>query len=273
MRALAVACAAALFVAQSGCARHVPHWRLPEPPSEQLRRSIGRIAVVVDDAWTRFPSPPVAGACSMAALGALGGMGVGLVIGMTVCGGVRGVNGGGWAGALIVGFVLAVGLALTAVAVPLGGLIGGLGGASKGRSGEEIERGRRILELAAIRAGLSNLLRAGILAEVTRETRLKIVDPATADAILLIEFPTTGLAGPRAVDPPLRAFGEVRFRLLRASDRRPLHALTLGFRGGERSFDLWIANEGILFQQDLVRGVSRLPDRLVEELFLLERTP
>ncbi len=271
MKPLAILCATAVLAAQSGCARSVPRWQLPEPPSEAVRASVGRLAVVTAADLPTLASTPIAGACTMSAVGALAGMGVGLAVGLEICSGIRGVSGGGFLGALFVMAIVALGLAVAAAGVLLGGLFGGLDGAFRGRSSQEVEDGRRAVEKAVARAGVPELLRCAVLDELARETDVPVGDPAAARTLLVIEGPTVGFAGPRRTDPPLRLYGEVRFRLVRRSDGAELHAFTLGFRRGERSFAQWTANEAQIVREEVLAGTSRFAERAVEELFRLER--
>lgn len=271
MKALAVLCASALLAAQTGCGSRVPEWRLPEPPSEAVRASVGRLAVVTAAEASALASLPVAGACAMSAVGALAGMGLGLWIGLTVSSSVRYVTGGDPLTALVAAAIIALGLAVAAVAVPVGGLIGAADGAFKGRSAEEIDDGRRTIEAAVARAEVPELLRRAVLKELARETDVRVGDAATAHTLLVIEGPLVGFAGPLRPDPPLRLFGEVRFRLVRRADGAELHALTLGFRMSERPFAAWIADEAEIVRVELRTGTSRFAERAVEELFRLER--
>ena len=269
MRAAAVASALALLAAQSGCGTSVPDWRLPEPPPEDVRRAVTRVAVMLEGDPLGFPSPPLAGACTMAAVGALGGMGIGAGAGLVVLSALR-HTGSGECAALVAFLVVLAAAAVAAVAIPLGGLIGGIAGSSEGRPSDEVERGRAVLQRAVDGAGVPQTLRASVLDVLSRETDLRLVDPASADAVLMIGRPTIGLAGPRRVDPPLRLYGEVTFRLLRPLTGRQLHAITLGFASEPKLFQEWTAGEGALAGAELTRGTSRFAERAVEEFFLLE---
>jgi hypothetical protein len=268
MKPVAIACSLALLAAQSGCGRAVPSWRLPDPPPEELRRSVVRIAVVLDGDPPRFLSLPLAGACSMAAVGALAGAGYGAAASFAVLSVMGHARGGGEGAALLGIFIVAAAALVAVIAIPLGAFGGGLSGLFQGRSAAEIERGRAVLQRAADRAGVPEAIRAGVLDALSRETEIRVVDPASADALLSIGRPFIGLAGARAVDPPLRLYGEVRFRLLRG--KAELHAFTLGFASVEKSFQEWTAGEGALAGAELARGTSRFAARAVEEFFLLE---
>lgn len=272
MKSLAVACALAVFAAQTGCGQGVPAWRLPEPPREDLRRGLGRVAVVVEEAAVPgFPPPPLAGACTLAALGSLLGMAFGFAIGLPIMGAAGHCTGGDPFTACLAVCILTLGIAVSLTGAALGALIGAIDGAFKGRSAEEVEAGRRILAAAAAKAALAPLLQAGLVEELRHQTRLPLVDPSQADTLLEIGSPRVFLAGPLQSDPPLIAVGDVRFRLRRPSARVPLHEITLGFRGTTKKFDQWTAAEGEAFRREILLGVSGFPARTVEELFLLER--
>lgn len=265
--------ALAVFAAQTGCGQGVPAWRLPEPPGEQVRRSLGRIAVVVErTASPDFPSPPLAGACTMAALGALAGMGVGLAIGLPIMGAARYCTAGDPLTLCLAACILALGLAVSLAGATLGALIGAADGSFKGRSSQEVEAGRRILDAAAAKAGLPALLQSRLIEEIRRETRLTVVEADQADTFLLVGVPRAFLAGPLRADPPLTAAGEVRFRLRRSGTSHPLHEITLGFQGATKKFEEWTSSDGEAFRLELLHGTSGFSARAVEEFFLLERS-
>ncbi len=271
MRAAAVLSALALLAGQSGCGQSVPSWRLPDPPSEELRRSVARIAVVVEGFPPSFPSPPLAGACTMAAVGALVGIGYGAGASLAVLSVMKHAHGGGEAAALACLFICAAATLVAVIAIPLGAFGGGLSGLFQGRPAEEIESGRAVLQRAADRASLPEAIRASVLDVLSRETEIRVVDPDAADALLAIGYPSLGLAGARRVDPPLRLYGEVRFRLLRPRDRKELHAFTLGFASEAKVFQEWTAADGTLPAAELAKGTSSFAARAVEEFFLLEK--
>lgn len=270
MKILTVLCAAALLAAQSGCARSVPLWTLPEPPSEELRRSLGPLAVVAAKDVPSLASAPVPSRCGLATLGALPGMGAGLLIGLGICGAGASIIMGDPITGIVAAGVILLGLGVAAVGVPLGGIVGAINGVSEARPSGEVEDGCRAIERAVARADVPELLRRAVLEELLREPGVDLADPSEARTLLVIEGPVVGFAGPLRPDPPMRLFGEVRFRLVRAADGAELHAFALGFRGGERSFSAWIADDADRVRAELLHGASRFAERAVDELFRVE---
>jgi hypothetical protein len=267
MKPLAVLCATAVLVAQSGCAGSLPVWTLPAPPSEELRRSMGPLAVVTPAEILGLASSPPPGACARSAEGALSGMGVGLKLGVFVGHGLAAVPSHDPLATLWV--VVVLGLAVTVSAV--GAVGGGLVGALLGLIGDpSLDAGDRAIRQAVTRAGLPEALRRAVLEELARETEVQVADPARARTLLLLEGPVLGFAGPAHSNPPLRLFGEVRFRLVRAADGAELHALTLGFRTSSQSFIVWTSDEAEFVRRELLAGTSGFAARAVQELFRVE---
>lgn len=268
MKTLAVLCAAATLAAQSGCARSMPVWTLPAPPSEEVRRSVGSLAVVTRAELQGLAASPPPGACARSAEGALAGMGTGLTLGVAVGHGVGIVQPSDPFYVCFAVTLFSLAVAVAAAGVVGGGFFGALHGLLADPS--STDAGGRAIAQAVARAGVPELLRRAVLEELARDTAVELADPARARTLLLIDGPVLGFAGPARSDAPVRLFGEVRFHLVRAADGAELHDLTLGFRTRSQTLSVWTSDEAAFVRRELLAGTSGFGARAVRELFLVE---
>lgn len=256
----------ALLVSLCGCSRDGPPLlsgaseRLPPPPSEAERARWRTIGV------TMSAAAPVTGLDTWIR----GDRGEGAVRGM-----VEGFFVGGVAGAYGGGFGVLIG-------APVGLVIGGAGGAGNAvpdATAEEIDAfvtehfdGQR----------LGATLRDRVATAAGRETGLPItvLEPAPARtgpagcaeasaASTLVELTLTGygFTGGGA-DPVLGVVLGVQGRIVDVDSCEERHAVPLTYVGAQRKYSAWRTDAAAL-QDEIVRGLSALAERLVEELFLL----
>lgn len=275
LRAAALAAAAAIHLAQSGCARAVRWPDLPPPPTEDIRRRIGTVSIrAVEAPFDARFAPPIANTGQSVCFYSFQGAAVGLLIGGAFFDSLtKGADGGGPYGACIFIFLLFVGVAVALALIPVGGFFGAVYGLAAGPDGEEIEQGMATLRAAAADVRFAARIRDRILGSASARAGVRLASDESADAILEVGPPAAAFIGPWKVDPPLDLVGALPARLVKASDGSLLWSATLAFQGPRAPFVAWAADGGRALTAGLEQAVDPIADRILDETFVLYLLP
>lgn len=249
---------------------------LPLPLSEEVRAKLGTIAVAsasfIPELETRgYTKDRVGGSC-------IGG-GTGLVH----CLGAIGQAGDAAVYLVIILIITDLLVPVLVTAIVAGALIG----ASEANPGETVVKGEAALN--KFMGGMQGTMRNHLLRVAADQTSynyvpLEGVGPVTegdelnyntrssenADTVLEVSVLRFGLTdGVFKVNAPLSLFTEARARLIRVSDNKKLHDITLRCELGKREFSYWTANNAQVFSEKLDHCYQYLSEKFVEELFLL----
>jgi hypothetical protein len=272
---VALICMIALVI-QAGCIQF-PH-NLPPPPNETVRAGFGTIGVV---SAQYLPKPdfqaPAKGWLAGAGRGAANWAAAGASAPM-IAGGGGGGSGGG-------GIVL---VALAATAGTIGGLAGSIAGGAHAEPAEKVSGSETVLKNAIVSLKIQESMRDRFVQVGRSQTREQLVvlpgqgpvSPEVTtdycsyaekgiDTVVEIGVTTFGLAGPWDVNPSLTFFIDSQIRVMRTTDGGELYATSLKYRGGERTFCEWAANDAQPFYEELDRAYLALAEKITEELFLV----
>jgi hypothetical protein len=272
-RTLLIFLSLTVMAAQAGCARVGPA-RLPDPPSEELRSTFGRVGVTWKTSGDSLRGRiPARGSCDGAGRGAV----VGLVLDLEVTGALVSASIVTGPGFIFLGSAfLALGLGLT----PVYALIGSLYGAAAAPDAAVVEKATATMQRAIDEREFSRGVAEAILdrARVAVDDRLeKLPDGSNSegyDTILEVAPPLLVLEGAYTVNPELRLSLLESATLTRVSDRRVLYQATLLHRFREKADFLgWASNDAALMRTALVGADHSLGDRLLDEIFLLHALP
>ncbi len=269
-------CIIALLM-QTGCVS----WptTVPPPPSEELRAKFGVIGVVpaqfLPNPDFRVPAKGrLAGAGRRAANWAAAGAAAPLSGG-----------GGGGAGAIIL-------LAFSVTAGTIGGLAGTVSGAVHAESAAKVSETEAVLKNALVSLKMQETMLDRVVRAAQNQARQHLVvlpdkGPESPeekidyrslaakgiDTVVEVAITSFGLAGPWDVNPLLNFALDSRVRVVRTSDGGELYETSFKYRGGEHTFFEWAAANGQPLCEELDRAYQALAEKIVEELFLLYRSP
>jgi hypothetical protein len=243
--------------------------KLPPPPSEKIRTQLGTIGVVSADFMPKA---------------------------------VRGVPAKGWVGRAARGAAEAegkvyeatamhggeVGMFACCVATPFALCIGGLKGAIKGPSAEEVEESEAVLGDVLKEMQVQEKMRDHIFQVAQKQTRHSFVvlegqGPITSDeelsygslsdrgidTVLEVSVMNVDLRGKWKSIYPLTFFMTIRARLIRVGDGEVLYVATLIYQSTDHNLLDWEANDFKLFREEFTRCYPIVAEKIVEELFLL----
>lgn len=266
------------LVIQSGCVQFPRN--LPPPPSESVRAGFGTIGVVSAQYLPKsdFQVPAkgwLAGAGRGSANWAAAGASAPL----------QGGSGGSGGGGIVL-------LALSVAAGTIGGLAGSVVGGANAEPAEKVSGSETVLSNAIASLKTQESLRDRFVQVGQSQTREHLVvlpglGPASPeekidycfhseksiDTVVEIAIDSFGLAGPWDVNPSLAFFMDSQIRVMRTTDCGELYATSLKYRGGERTFCEWAANDARPFYEELDRAYQALAEKITEELFLVYLSP
>jgi len=248
-----VTLAAGLALLAAGCAPQPRSAFLPDPPSEDLRNSLGRLAVRAESpgASSRFLIPPRGWAEGLSQ-----GFGMGAV---AVMGGAHGAN---------APFAALVVIAL----IPVGGVLGAVYGAFAALPAEAVNRAVATLEDAAAKEPVGTRI-AELSAARLREVGGLPVDDSGPDTVLSIGPPEFVLTGAWSHNPDLRFFATVEVRLVRAADGAVLHSAVIPYVGSARELLAWAASGGAAFRAEIRDAADRLAESMIDYLMFMVPMP
>jgi hypothetical protein len=185
-------------------------------------------------------------------------------------------GGGGQLGVVIVGGVLALGIAF----LPVAALIGSIYGGCAAPSAQEVEDALLRIQRAIAEAELPRGVAEQIL-EIGRtrtDASLVLVEPGSplppCDSRVEVGPVNIVLSGPYNVNPPLRLAVSVTVRVRRSSDGAVLHEITLvRSRPEATEFLEWSKDEAGRLRREFTALPAEIADRVVGELFLLYLLP
>ena len=253
-RLIALALLGAALIAHSGCAAALdPRFRLPLPPSEDVRSRLGTVRVTAASSATALLfTAPAKGAGE----GAMRGAGLGAAY--TVAGGA----GSGHPFGPLVGIALA----------PVGAVVGAIVGAASAEPAAKVEEKETALKKAMEDLQIQEAF-SGCVADTLREQPFQPAVAASAgesaSTIIEVAVEKFGLDGPWRINPPLTFVMTEHTRLIRASDGAELYSHWLTFRGRTRPLDDWVTEGAATLLEEAGRACRDLAERLVEEVFLL----
>ncbi len=271
-------CCAAVLAHSAGCASSPVPYELPSPPSEAVRSRFGTIAVVP------LPYAPRT-QFTLPAKGALAGAGRkseewassgfwGPLEGLTVCRGNEAV------------VCVPLFFSMAVVGGTLGGVAGGVTGAITAESKEKVEAAEAVLTEAASARRVQETLGERIVRQAVLRTQrhLELAVPANGgsetelfralaargvDTALEVGISDLVLAAPWETNPPLRLILDAQVKVVRIADARLLYDASFRYRGTERTFVAWAADNARPLNTDLERAYAALSEKIVDELFLL----
>jgi hypothetical protein len=258
----------------SGCSGIDPTLR-PDPPTEALRSSLGRVGVTWrDSADGPEGRVPAKGSCDAAGRGAV----VGLIVDGKVTATLMGVGAAatGPFAILVSGGFLALGIGLT----PVYALFGSLYGLAAAPDEAALENATAALRKAVLERQFAR----GVAESILARARVAVDDPLVPlppdapvdgiETILQIDPPQLILNGPYDVNPTLRLVLLQTASLTRVSDHRLLYRISFLHPMRENGCYLdWARNDAAMLRCAL-SGVDRqLGERLLDEMFLLHGLP
>lgn len=92
--------------------------------------------------------------------------------------------------------------------------------------------------------------------------------PRPADAVLMIRVKSIKLQGPWDVNPLLRLAMEAQATLTDPAGGPPLYTHTFGYTSEAQLFTTWTSNNAELFRTAVDRGLARLAELIVTDVFL-----
>ena len=273
---------ATALVVQAGCVS-LPR-ELPPPPSEEMRREFGTVAVVsaLHDPRPGFELP---------AKGAINGMGRGAAVwfgigSLAPLAGIQGCSGDS------TGLCAAFCLSLSVAGGAIGGLSGSVVGAVRAESTETVIHSEEVLRKAFASLNMQDALRDHVAQAGQSRTRQRIivvpaVGPASPegqfdcvplakqgiDTVVAVGLTEAALSGPWDVNPPLTLSLQAQAQVIRTVDGKELWTISINSQGNGHIFSEWAADNARLLHEDLDRANRMLADRIVDEIFLLHLIP
>jgi hypothetical protein len=246
---------------------------LPEPPSEELRREVERVAVVAG----RF-EPPVQ--VTGPAMGTLSGAGRGASVGA-----VTGAATGLFIGTL--GGIIPLFLVTTPVGSAIGVVVGGTSGALMARSGRVVGAEHRQIAAELAQRDLQACLRDRVaaLADAATEKDVEVRRDLGPDAsgalpdygtseghVLEIRIEKLEVFGWGIRSPQTRVFAVARTRLIAPAGSEEVYGQRIFSSSESRSWRNWIAAPGSV-AGSVDDACEFLAQRIVEEVFVLVIPP
>ncbi|MBI5875754.1 MAG: hypothetical protein HZB81_07950 [Deltaproteobacteria bacterium] len=255
-----------LVIGQFGCA--TPHIAMTPDQTAQLKERLGAIGV----ASARFApkvelQTPAKGAADAAGKGAIGGAGVILD---------ASGNSGSGAGA-IVGILL----------IPVGAVVGGVGGAIMADSAEAVNQREAVLKKALADLKVQETMRDHFIKTtqertVFRFTRVEEEGPAVEGAIpdyrplsekgtktvQEITVKQFGLKGEGRVQPDLSMYMILQARLVNSATNEEIFNKTFSYQGEKHKFADWAANDARLFTEEFDRCYQKLAEDVMREIYV-----
>jgi hypothetical protein len=265
-------CVVGLF-GLAGCSQTPKIYKMLPERIEKIRSDLGTIGVTVS-------YYPVKRETNMPAKGFIGGAERGFAMGAAY--------------AVMIGFVSPVpgGTLLGLLAAPFTATAGIVYGAIKAVPPEDVEKAKAALHQAVARLREMNF-RQSFREEVVKlgmeQTGLRFVplsgmgpqDPNEViqydqmdirgiDTILELRFEAAGLSGHYRIDPLLVAFIEVSAQLIQAHDNKVLISESSYCASEEqRKYTEWAKDEGQLFVDEFISCLQELPEKIVDDFFLV----
>jgi|GEM_PF-2106315 len=255
-----------VFLALGACAQ--PRFYPPDP---ETRAQLDGIAVVAEG---RAPSPvrpdrPVEGAGEGAASGA--GQGA-----------LGSVMGGAYAGASSgdpLGFVVLTALGI--VLAPPAAVIGGVVGASRAHSADEVQAADEALRAGLADVALLDRLHARVTESLRARTPLRVVALRPAErpdfaslavrgvaSVLEIGVTRFDMTADGEISPDITIHFDVEARLLRASDGQELYRRAWAYRSREHNYFDLAEDDAALLRAQIATAERVMAEKIVYDLFV-----